>query len=283
MSIRFHNTHPQTDDHSNKYLFIDGGCFRSLFTNYSRIFPISIDQLGFDNVIKGFDRVFYYDAPPPQKHNENDDVYQKRLDEFDGFLDQIGSYAGVHIYEGEIRPNRGRRGAEQKTVDVKIAVDILTFSTQHSLTSCSLLTGDLDFKPLIDAVVQNGTEVELWYPRQNTNRNLILSADKKRPITIRVVGQWRKYGMSVEYPLPGYSEDEEFARGLEETDKIDEWKTSSNTTASVYHFKKKNVFLVKFPHKHFKRNKHFVYYPDLEILESYIRDSFEEFWKSPIM
>jgi uncharacterized LabA/DUF88 family protein len=48
----------------------------------------------------------------------------------------------------------------------------------------TLLTGDNDFKPLIDALVQDGLFVTLMYPPDETSRELMQAADARTPWTI---------------------------------------------------------------------------------------------------
>ncbi|QCI64531.1 NYN domain-containing protein [Phreatobacter stygius] len=48
----------------------------------------------------------------------------------------------------------------------------------------TLLTGDQDFKPLVDALVQEGMFVTLWYPPGETNSEIIRAADRRRPILL---------------------------------------------------------------------------------------------------
>jgi hypothetical protein len=83
---------------------------------------------------------------------------------------------GVHVYEGDAR-RRQRRGLEQKMVDVMLAVDMLSHTFRRNMLSTTLLSGDADFKPLIDALVQYGMNVVLWYPADETSSELLRAAD----------------------------------------------------------------------------------------------------------
>jgi NYN domain len=65
-----------------------------------------------------------------------------------------------------------------------IAVDMLMHSFRRNMDRAMLLTADLDFKPLIDALVSNGTYVTLWYPPKRTNKELIASADERRQLDV---------------------------------------------------------------------------------------------------
>ncbi len=68
-----------------------------------------------------------------------------------------------------------------------IAVDMLTHSFRRNMHEATLLTGDLDFKPLVDALVQEGTFVTLWYPPGETSKELIAAADRSERFSIRSV------------------------------------------------------------------------------------------------
>jgi len=43
-----------------------------------------------------------------------------------------------------------------------------------------LLSGDLDFKPLVDALVNLGTRVTVWAERSSVSEDLLRSADRRR-------------------------------------------------------------------------------------------------------
>jgi uncharacterized LabA/DUF88 family protein len=55
------------------------------------------------------------------------------------------------------------------------------------MNEATLLTGDLDFKPLIDALVQEGMFVTLWYPHGSTSKELIAAADRSQRFSISSV------------------------------------------------------------------------------------------------
>ncbi|KKS56372.1 MAG: hypothetical protein UV20_C0014G0017 [Candidatus Magasanikbacteria bacterium GW2011_GWA2_42_32] len=167
-----------------KYLFVDGGCFRqTLETLSKRYFGVPID-IDYQKLAGEFTKVFYYDALPVKEEEEVDAAYELRIRTQDGLLNHIRSFDKYHVYEGDAR-RRPKRGLEQKKVDVMIAVDMLTHSVRRNMHKATLLTGDLDFKPLIDALVQEGMFVTLWYPKEATNPELITAADGRRVFDIR--------------------------------------------------------------------------------------------------
>jgi hypothetical protein len=53
-----------------------------------------------------------------------------------------------------------------------------------------LITGDLDFKPLVTALVEMGLDVQLLYPEGETNDELKAAADRADAMTIMLCRQW---------------------------------------------------------------------------------------------
>jgi uncharacterized LabA/DUF88 family protein len=133
----------------------------------------------------GFDKVFYYDALPSKHGAESQQAYDARLEAAKNLHDKIGALDRFHVYEGDTRRSPSLRRQEQKKVDVMITVDMLTHAFRRNMQHCTLLTGDLDFKPLIDALVSDGMTVTLWYPPKRTSRELIAAADQRRQLDVR--------------------------------------------------------------------------------------------------
>jgi uncharacterized LabA/DUF88 family protein len=148
-----------------RYLFIDGGCLRFCLQRMSIIYTggaaLSVD---YTKLTRNWSKVFYYDALPERKSNEDETAYRARTALQRELLDHLSSLDRFHVYEGDVRRSASRRGPEQKKIDVMIAIDMLMHSFRRNMHEATLLTGDLDFKPLIDALVQEGMFVTLWYP-----------------------------------------------------------------------------------------------------------------------
>lgn len=85
-----------------------------------------------------------------------------------------------------------------------IAVDMLTHSFHKNMDEATLLTGDLDFKPLIDALVLNGMYVSLWYPKGETNYELVDAADSRMPIIAPLVYEWLTESSKSKVKIPDY-------------------------------------------------------------------------------
>jgi uncharacterized LabA/DUF88 family protein len=162
-----------------RYLYVDGASLRGRLQNISDKFfgGIAFD-VDFQKLKGGFTKVFYYDAIPVRETTETEERYEARTRNIRAVFDAAASTNGVHVYEGDARRRR-RRGLEQKTVDVKLTVDMLSHTFRRNMLAATLLTGDADFKPLVDALVEMGMFVTLWYPQDETNDELIKSADTR--------------------------------------------------------------------------------------------------------
>lgn len=184
-----------------KYLFIDGGCLRETLNDYSNSF-FDNDVIDFDygKLSREFHKIFYYDSPPPQKSDENDSDYLLRIQPQLDFFTKLNLLDGFHIYEGTSR--RRRKKNEQKKVDIMIAVDMLNHSFRKNMTKATLLTSDLDFKPLIDALVENGMYINLWYPLNKTNIELIQSADSSIKLDLKTLYEYTTTEFQKSHKIP---------------------------------------------------------------------------------
>ena len=62
--------------------------------------------------------------------------------------DQIQSVPGFHVRLGTVVGSKPRR-LRQKEVDVQLAVDMLIHASRKNMSSATLITGDLDFRPVV--------------------------------------------------------------------------------------------------------------------------------------
>ena len=172
------------------YLFVDGGCLRAeidqLTAKYCPSHPIELD---YSRLAAPYSKVFYYGAVPVREAGEAEDTYSERTRAQRELLDRLGNLDRFHVYEGDARKRRSKGGMEQKKVDVLIAVDMLTHTFRRNMHRATLLTGDVDFKPLIDALVREGMFVNLWYPPKSTSRELTDAADGRVRLDVRSLSE----------------------------------------------------------------------------------------------
>lgn len=247
-----------------KYLFVDGACLRQIMQNISDKFLDGREIALNYQYLKGrYNKVFYYDAVYVKKHNESDVDYEARIQPRVSELQAIRMLDGYHVYEGDVR-RRGKRGNEQKKVDVMIAVDMLTHSFRKNMHQASLLTNDLDFKPLIDALVQGGMHVELIYERGYANDELIAAADKKTPLIPNNISHWitnlTKEERVKYFPQPSSSSSYRPDRVLLEWTDEYSVQRSLSVFEDVFHFHKRGVSMSPNGYKH----------TDLSILKEWV-------------
>ena len=183
------------------YLFVDGECLNcTLKKRQDRYFGNAKPLLDWKRVRMGHRKIFYYDAISVQKQGEDDNTYSTRVAP-NGRNWRASKGTGFHVRTGEARHRRGR-GNEQKMVDVQLAVDALLMASRGLFSACTLLTGDLDFKPLITALVEMEFDVQLLYPKDETNDDLKAAADRADALTVGVCRSWFSDSFSQKALLP---------------------------------------------------------------------------------
>jgi uncharacterized LabA/DUF88 family protein len=169
------------NDHD--YLFIDGRYLHETLHAFSRRY--------FDNrkvlldsrmLTSGFQKSFYYDCDPIKRVDESDQDLETRKSEAESFEKNLANQPGVHIYKGAIR-GMGKK-IRQKGVDVALTVDMLTHSYRKNVARATLLAGDLDFLPLVEALMLDGLYVTLWYCPERSSKDLINAVDQRRHFSV---------------------------------------------------------------------------------------------------
>ena len=175
-----------TDHNSNKpfrYLYIDGASFLKSFEDYlykitdgdTRCFSID-----WELVAKGYDRVFYYQALPKDK--------EKRIS-VETLHSKLNTIENFHVREG-LTQQIERKGQKQKGVDILLAVDCLKAVLNRNVDQVDVITSDLDFYPLLNALTETRVKSHLIYDINATNSQLPKSADKATPLSARQILKW---------------------------------------------------------------------------------------------
>jgi uncharacterized LabA/DUF88 family protein len=137
--------------------------------------PAELDFQKVNNWLGG-KRTFYYDCLPAQIDNENAGEYNTRCQAKEAFFDRLRALPGWHVSEGTAKWKK-KRGSTQKEVDILIAVDMLTHAYRKNMDQIIFVAGDLDFRPLVDAIVHEGMFISLRYGRDSVAKYLKDSAD----------------------------------------------------------------------------------------------------------
>lgn len=166
----------------HEYIFIDGAYLRRVVERISQEYcdgskiPVDYGALFFR-----YEKKFYYDCPPPRRENESDDDYERRREAFDINMERMQAERGFHVFLGTTAGIGGK--ARQKGVDIQISVHMLTHCFRRNVKHMTLLAGDRDFEPLVDALVQDGAYVNLRYHRSSISKELLRAADMGEPLT----------------------------------------------------------------------------------------------------
>lgn len=172
-----------------RYLFVDGGCLRARVEQLSRLYcggeRLRVNWWG---PAAGFQKIFYYDALPAKKPNQSDEEFELSKAEAIKLHAQLNTMDRFRVNEGDTRYRSGR-GMEQKKVDVMIAVDMLVHTIRRNMTEATLIAGDADFTPLLNALSNEGMFVTLIHP-PSASRDLLAAADARIALTASYLKQW---------------------------------------------------------------------------------------------
>ena len=167
------------------YLYLDAAYLRRAMANRLASVGIADASPNWLAVARHFraERTFFYDcldtvAKPgesPESLNERistEEAAAKRVGLLDGFFLRLGSQRGA--------PGKAR----QKEVDVLLAVDMMIHAHRQASPTVTLLAGDLDFKPVVDAVVELGVKITVAFESKSGSLDLAMSADRRQLLTL---------------------------------------------------------------------------------------------------
>jgi uncharacterized LabA/DUF88 family protein len=217
---------------SASYLFVDGECLNATLEKIGdRYFDGTKPPINWERLRMGHRKAFYYDAVPVQKSDEDDGAHTVRVAPKRAELAEIEKQPGYHVRTGETH-HRRRRGNEQKMVDVQLAVDALLMASRGLFGSCTLITGDLDFKPLVTALVDMGVDVHLLYPLRETNEDLKAAADDAAALSIAAIRNWVPTSYAALLPTAQFNFQ---APGIVPPGKIAQWHDDGYGDCYVLH------------------------------------------------
>jgi uncharacterized LabA/DUF88 family protein len=185
------------------YLFIDGEYLRRIYREAIQSVFNCDGDINF-NEIKlqaHATRAFVYDCLDDiRRAGENDTDYNSRVDAQEKQFGKIRDLKGFHVRLGSLRgaPKRLR----QKEVDVLLTVDMLSHGVDRNMETAILIAGDLDFRPIVEALVRRGVFVEIWYEEKSLAQELKWAADFGRSLDFPSLYAWSTHSFQARKSLP---------------------------------------------------------------------------------
>jgi uncharacterized LabA/DUF88 family protein len=187
-----------------EYLFVDGAYLREILKNVSaRYCDGTIIDLDYPQLFYPHDKIFYYDCLPPKSKTETQDEYAKRSEAVEETFKRLQNISGCHVFLG--RTISEGKYFRQKGVDVQIAVHMLLHVFRKNTAKVTLLAGDADFRPLIDALVLEGAQITLAFERRSAAVELIEAADIQKRLTPHQILGMTSGEFKKKYPPPSVS------------------------------------------------------------------------------
>ena len=175
-----------------KYLFIDGQYLESAYKDIMQDFFGDDGEIDLTEVKNSTQasRVYYYHALEDEvRHGETEQEMQERIQTAQERFDDIAALPNFHVRLGTLSGKAIKR-KRQKQVDVQLAVDMLTHGFGRNMSQAVLLSGDLDFRPVIETLVNMGVNTNVWYEARSASKGLYRAADVATPITALQAFNW---------------------------------------------------------------------------------------------
>jgi len=177
-----------------KYLFIDGGFIETMVPQTAKFFGIELPSaLEYGLITTGFQRTFYYDALPVRKDGEADEAFNAKFAGKLKLFERINRTPFMHTREGITRSRSTNRMLQQKGVDILLAIDVFKHASLNNMSEAHVMTKDLDFFPLFEALRDTPVSVHLHCQTDQTSEELMSLADVVIPITPFTILRWLRY------------------------------------------------------------------------------------------
>jgi uncharacterized LabA/DUF88 family protein len=185
------------------YLFIDGGHLRRHYTDAMQKWSGTDGDLAISslNMNLGVEKCFWYDCVDDiQKAGESKFDLDNRIRTQEEWFNKVQRTFGTHVRLGSMTGSR--KNKRQKQVDILLAVDAMNHAARRNMEQADLITGDQDFKPLVESLVNMGLLVRVLGDRQHTSQDLADAADNYQALTLQVYSRWSSQKFQQTFPIP---------------------------------------------------------------------------------
>jgi uncharacterized LabA/DUF88 family protein len=236
------------------YLFVDAGHLKPNFSHVMQRWfgkPVELDMAGLRSLFSAT-KIFYYDSiddvPRP---NESAEEVEARIREQELALREINAIQNTHVRYGSVT-GRDRRKRRQKEVDILIAVDMMNHAVRQNMDKAVLLTGDRDFTPLVETLVQLGLSIHVAGDYRYTSDVLKEAADYYQALTLIEYSQLVEH--AAKQAMPAFPS---FTHGAVDRSTVGDPLTTGpigNEIGHAYFVHTRNCFAVEIENRHGARH-----------------------------
>jgi uncharacterized LabA/DUF88 family protein len=186
----------------NTYVFIDGEYLRQRHSHAMHGFFGVDGELELSPIMREAhaSRAYFYDAIDYARRDaETDQEWEARVLSLERFFTYVRSLSGFHVRPGSVRQGKRR---QQKEVDVLLTVDMLTHGFNGTMDKAVLIAGDVDFRPVVEALVGHGVFVDVWYHQSSFAQELPGAADYGHSISFRQLYGWTTKSFQKSHRIP---------------------------------------------------------------------------------
>ncbi len=219
-----------------RYMFVDGAFLRGFVKDVQKKLSdegFSAPEIKFEHLMNGHERAFFYDAYPEQKRDQTEEEFRTEQESVESLFDRISETPNFNV-----RPALTKRGnkRQQKGVDILLSIDCLLHATRGNIDHATIITSDLDFFPLFEALQQTKTRTELRYELSRTSRELIRTADRAVPLTA-----WSYFGWLLQADQLRFRGESLSSKEFEELEVL-RTGTVGGTPVEIKHCARRDVF-----------------------------------------
>jgi len=164
------------------YLFVDGGHLRKYYEEFANKWFGNDGELDFDKIKADFnaDKCFYFDC-----------------------VDDESKFRGLRKSNWRVELGYLSSGNKrtQKEVDTLIAVSMVRYSHIGKMDKAILLTGDGDFRPVVEELIRMDIDVKIVGDKKHTSQRLMGEAIAVQLIDIDDYYKWTKESVRTQKPL----------------------------------------------------------------------------------
>lgn len=186
------------------YLFVDGANFRQYFNETMKRWVGHEVEFEFAKIKEffGAEKAFYYDCVDDVRGVDETSIdFDARVNEQEEKLNNIREIEGCHVYLGSLAGSGKKK--RQKEVDVLLAIQMMEHAFRGNMQKAVLLSGDKDFRPLVESLVRLGLSIEVVGDKHHISQDLIHSADSHKKLSFENYLDWLPIDLLKKYKLDG--------------------------------------------------------------------------------